>query len=117
MLAFKPEVRIGYCQPCMWRVLDVASRWSLTTRLDVIVTSLNDPAPGRVADTLHPFDLAIDLEPVNRQADTRRDLAERFRRELDPAFVVLLETDHIHVQWDAHRPDFPAPAPAPGVIT
>jgi len=117
MLAFKPEVRIGHFNAHLWGALETASRWSLATRQDVIVTSINDPAPGRVADTLHPFDLAIDLEPVNRQADTRRDLAERFRRELDPQYDVLLESDHIHIQWNTRRSPFPAPAPAPGAIT
>lgn len=103
MLRFKPEVRIGAFNPHLAELLTIASTWSNLHDVDVQINSINDAAPGRVADSLHPFDLAMDIEPLgNTQAD-RQSLAEFFRRWCGPDFDIVFETSHVHVEWDMHR--------------
>jgi hypothetical protein len=103
MLRFKPEVRIGDFTDPLSTIINFACRWSAAQRVEVQVTSINDPAPGRVATSLHACDLAIDLEPVSNLIADRQALAEFFRRQLDPQFDVVFERTHVHVEWDAHR--------------
>ena len=103
-LRFKPEVRIGYCEERLTRVLEIASVWSLRTRVDVEINSINDGAGVHAPTSLHPFDLAVDLDTVG---DTPADLdllAEFLRRWLGREYDVVFEGDHVHVEWDARRP-------------
>jgi hypothetical protein len=69
----------------------------------VQVNSIADPAPGRTPNTLHPFDLAVDIEPIGNATAQRRALADWFRRLLADGFDVVLESDHVHVEWDMRR--------------
>ena len=103
-LRFKPEVRIGYFNEHLRRMFEIAAAWSFVHKMDVQVNSIADPAPGRVPDSQHPFDLAIDMEPVGNVDIDRASLGEYCRKHFDPQFTVLLENNHIHVEWNAHRP-------------
>src|SRR5438067_231404 len=112
MLQFKPEVRIVVLTAQLADVLRIASIWSLRSRVHVEVNSIDDQAPGRVADTLHGYSLAVDLDTVGDKRTDTEELADFLRRTLDPQFDVLWETNHVHVEWDAHRPHLKAiPAP------
>ncbi len=103
MLRFKDDVRIGYLTDALATMLRIASVWSLARKLDVQVNSIADSAPGRVPTSLHPFDLAIDVEPLgNTQAD-RQSLADYFRVQLPAGYDVVFENSHVHVECDAHR--------------
>lgn len=103
MLRFKPDVRIGYFSARVGAVLQTATVWSLKSKVDVRVNSIHDPAPARVPESLHPFDLAIDLGCDTNETADRDALAEYLRRWLPPQYDVILEVDHVHVEWDAHR--------------
>lgn len=103
MLRFKPEVRVGVFTDALSEMLTVAAEWSLVRKLDVVVNSIRDDAPGRVANSLHGFDLAIDCEPLGNAADDRKSLAEFFRVELAFGFDVVFESSHVHVEYDMHR--------------
>lgn len=103
MLHFKPEVRIGAFTEPIAVMLRVAAEWSLEHRIDVVVNSIADDAPGRLATSLHAFDLALDVEPLgNSQAD-RGALANYFRVMLPAGYDVVFEASHVHVEFDAHR--------------
>jgi hypothetical protein len=103
MLRFKPEVRIGFFQSVLGDVLRQACTWSLKARVDVEVNSINDGQAVHMKDSLHGFDLAIDLDTVgDRRADTE-ELADYLRRVLHPQYDVVFEGDHVHVEWDARR--------------
>lgn len=108
MLRFKPTVRIGYFDTRLGDVFTAASIWSLRTGIDVEINSVEDDAPGRSPASLHPFGLAVDLDTAG---DARRDL-ERLHawlvRTLPNGYDVVLERDHVHVEWDAHRRALPA---------
>jgi hypothetical protein len=104
MLRFKEDVRIGYMTDAICLALRVASVWSAQHKLDVVVNSIADSAPGRVPTSLHPFDLAVDVEPLgNVQAD-RQALADYFRVQLPAGYDIVFESSHVHVECDAHRP-------------
>lgn len=103
-MRFKPEVRIGHLNAPLARILELASLWSLEHGTDVQVNSIRDAAPGRVATSLHPFDLAVDVEPLGNTPPDRQALAEYFRRHAEPQYDVVFESSHVHVEWDAHRP-------------
>jgi hypothetical protein len=104
MLRFKPEVRIAVFTDALDIMLVVAAEWSLLHKLDVVINSITDDAPGRVANSLHQFDLAIDCEPFGNLASDRKSLADYFRVELPDGFDVVFESSHVHVECDAHRP-------------
>lgn len=101
---FKPEVRVYAFTPQLTCVLALAAHWSLRTRVGVEVNSIDDGAPGRVGDTLHGYSLAIDLDTVGDKLPDLQDLAEFLRRTLDPQYDLVWEGNHVHVEWDVHRP-------------
>ena len=103
MLRFKPDVRIAYFDPRIADVLRVASLWSLTVRIDVEINSMRDGADVHMPTSLHPFDLAVDLDTVGDAPADLDALAEYLRRALDPQYDVVYEGTHVHVEWDAHR--------------
>lgn len=104
MLHFKNEVRIGVLRWQLTDMLEVLCDWSLLHRIDVHVASVNDSLPLHQAHTLHQFDLALDCNPDTMAPQDRESLAEYLRRWLPPQYDLVLENDHIHVEWDAHRP-------------
>lgn len=104
MLRFRADVRIEFLNHHLAAVFAAACVWSLRARVDVEVNSVNDGAAVHMPGSLHSFDLALDLDTIgDRPADIRR-LAEYLRRHLDPGFDVVLESDHVHVEYDARRP-------------
>lgn len=111
MLSFKPEVRVGIFSCRLGDVLGVVSTWSVRHRVDVHVSSINDGPGVHMATSLHYFDLALDLDVINDKPEDRFALAEHLRRWLDPHYDVVFEADHVHVEWDAHRPPLRAAAP------
>ena len=104
MLRFKPEVRVAHWTAPLATILELATWWSALHGTDVQVNSIADPAPNRLSGSLHPFDLAVDLEPFGNVTQDRASLAEWFRRQLDPQYDVVFESSHVHVEWDARRP-------------
>lgn len=84
-------------------VLEAASRWSCTSGVDVEVNSVNDSHERHSPASLHPFDLAADLDTIG---DTTVDLKSLFvflARTLPPQYDVLFEGDHVHVEYDTRR--------------
>ena len=51
-------------------------------------------------DSLHPDGLARDFRTNHMKADHRVELAMNLTTALGPEFDVILETDHLHVEWD-----------------
>ena len=104
MLRFKPEVRIGYFSTRIGDVFTTASVWSLLHHIDVDVNSVNDGASAHVAGSLHGYDLAVDLDTAGDLVADLGRFAEFLRVSLPPGYDVLLEGDHVHVEFDVHRP-------------
>lgn len=116
MLRINPDVRINYFTRRLGDALEYASVWSLQAREDVFVTSIDDKQHGEA--TLHGASLAVDLS-VAGNVDAKLERLYRFLARYLPAeFDVVLELDHVHVEWDMHRrlaatPKGPAPKTPP----
>ena len=107
MLRFEPSVRIVYFSEPLSLALHMASVWALVSARAVVVNSIDDLQHGPT--TLHGFSLALDLDT---EGDVPADLPKLhgyLARHLPPGYEVLLERDHVHVEWDMHRPRPPAP--------
>lgn len=103
MIRFKPEVRIEMLTPAIAQMLCVASWWSLRARVDVRINSIDDGAPGRVPYSFHGDSLAIDFGTDDDKPATREQLAAFLARELPAGYDVILESDHVHVQFNSRR--------------
>lgn len=115
MLRWKHGVFCHVFREELARVLHHASVWSEIAGIGVEVNALADSTHG--ASSLHPWDLAADLDT---DGDKPADLAQLhgyLARVLGAEYDVLLEGDHVHVEWDARRklatlaPAFQHPAP------
>jgi hypothetical protein len=103
MIQFKPEVRIGYIDERLMLILQAAAIWSYQTRVGIEVNSINDGPGVHMVGSLHYRDLAIDLDTVGDKAADTQALAEFLRVWMPPQYDVLFESNHVHVEWDAHR--------------
>ncbi len=108
MIRFKPEVRVGYFNRALAVVLNSASMWSVRARIDVEINSINDSQHS--AESLHPYDLAIDLDTVGDGSSDLGLLHAWLARYLPAGYDVVFEGDHVHVEWDMHRPRTVTPA-------
>jgi hypothetical protein len=104
VLRFKPEVRIEFVGHQLTQIFAAACIWSMRARVDVEVNSVDDGAPGRAPATLHGDSLAVDLDTAGDRRDDLTRLAEYLRRSLAAGFDVVLESQHVHVEYDPHRP-------------
>ena len=113
MIHFKQEVRIEYFSDEMTRLFRLASVWSLRAGVDVEINSAND---GQHSSTsLHPWDLAWDLDTDGEKPVDLWDLYQYLIRWLPVPFQVIWEGTHIHVEWDIERREIlTAPVP-PGL--
>jgi len=103
MLRFKPDVRMRFLSGPLVDMLGGAAAWSLWSGVDVEINSVDDGAGVHQPDSLHGFSLAVDFDTVGDRAADLEQLAVYFRRTLPPAFDIVLEGDHVHVEWDARR--------------
>lgn len=104
MLRFKPDVRLAYPHEPLLVPIATACLWSLKMRIDVEVNSIEDGAGVHLAGSLHGSGHAIDFDTVGDKAAETLALAEYLRRALPPGYEVLFEGDHVHVEYDMHRP-------------
>ena len=110
MLTFAAGVRIVDFTEQLALVLRLAANWSNIARVGVDVNSIDDKQHG--ATTLHGWSLAIDLDTVgDKMADLER-LHGYLVRHLPAPYQVLLERDHVHVEWDVQRKKAPLAAMA-----
>lgn len=104
MLRFKPDVRIRDYTEQLGVLFLAASRWSLLVGIEVEVNSVDDGAAIHQADTLHGWSLAADLDTVGDARKDTASLAAFLRRVLPIGWDIVDEDDHVHAEWDTHRP-------------
>jgi hypothetical protein len=76
---------------------------------EATLTGGREPAdaygPARVAATLHPGGMAVDFRtndlPGGPQGYAAQTWATTLARALGDDFQVLLEADHVHVEWNS----------------
>lgn len=108
MLRFKPAVRLRALTPQLVEMLAAAALWSEQVRVDVEVNSINDGDTIHQHDSLHGYDLAIDLDTVGDRTPDLKLLYRFLRRVMPPQYDIIFESDHVHVEWDARRGQLPA---------
>lgn len=108
-MTLKPGVA-GTMQPQLAAAVSDANAVYAAAGYDLVVTSLADGV--HMAGSLHPRGYAADLRSSNLGADLPAVFAS-LKARLGPDYDVILEADHIHVEYDpqhnggATLPDFP----------
>lgn len=82
-----------------------ASVWSEIAGVGVVVNALADS--GHSGNSLHAWDLAVDIDTDGDRLSHLAQLHGYLARILPPGYDVVLENDHVHVEWDVKRK--PAP--------
>jgi hypothetical protein len=97
MLSLKPGVKIDKLQPQMVLALIVAHEVYRDLGAPCTVTAGNDGA--HMAGSLHYAGLALDFRTRNLLADNKELVAARLRERLTADFDVVLEADHVHIEY------------------
>jgi hypothetical protein len=105
MVRFEPTFRLGVLHIETALVLHHASIWSRLAGIDLVVNAGSDGAHR--AGSLHPWDLALDLDTEGDRPDDIEQLHGYLARILPFEFDVVLEVDHVHVEYDPHRKPLP----------
>ena len=103
MLQFNATARISYFGDELATVLRHTSIAALKHQIPVIVFSVEDLTHSQ--GSLHPFSLAVDLDVANGKRSDLEKLYGWLRRYLPAGYDVVLEPNHVHVEFDTHRPD------------
>ena len=90
-------VKLGGATPEIVFALTVAGSIFERSGYDLIVTSICDDAENRAPASRHRVGLAADIRRWNVPEAFIEDLVTELRDAL-PGVVVILETDHIHIQ-------------------
>lgn len=102
MLKLKPGVRLGGMRPELVPALIAAAE----VFPDFIVTSVTDGVHGE--RSFHYSGLAFDARTRDLSAGEAEAITERLRDALSACYDVVLESDHLHVEYDPKpRPEEP----------
>lgn len=69
----------------------------------LVITGGCESAKDRILNTLHAKGLAIDFRTRHVPRSLRPRIADALRRHLPDAFDVVLERDHLHVEFELPR--------------
>lgn len=107
MIHFKPEVEIHWFSWQLFEVLLNASMWTNRTGINAHVSSVDDGShPGSAGNTTdHGLSLAVDINVDSLKPADLENLYQYLRKLMPRDFDVIAETDHVHIQWDIHRPE------------
>ena len=102
MLLLKPGVRIAGLRPEILLAVVAAERVCAEMGVDCVVTACVDGV--HKAGSLHYCGLAVDLRSRHfRPGDADKAIA-RIRQCLGADYDVVLENDHVHVEFDQKQP-------------
>jgi hypothetical protein len=102
MLLLKPGVRIAGLRPEILFAIATAERVCAEMGVDCVVTACVDGV--HKAGSLHYCGLAVDLRSHDsRPGDADKAIA-RIRQCLGADYDVVLENDHVHVEFDQKQP-------------
>lgn len=98
MLRIKDGVSLEKLRPEIVVGLMVAASIYDSVAKDCTITSVNDST--HMAGSLHYEGLAVDLRISNLDPGQPQTLRDRIALAAGPDFDVVLEKDHIHMEWD-----------------
>lgn len=101
MYSLKQGVTVGGVQPETVVAMNVVGNIFARRKKTMVVTSLTDGAEWRTKQSLHPKGYAFDLRiwDFPTLAD-QEALVEEIALALGDEYDVVLESDHIHIEFD-----------------
>lgn len=97
----KKGVKAKGLQPEILLAILVAKDVYHKLNVELIITSLLDGK--HMANSLHYEGLAVDLRTRNMSKDDRPIATARLKKALGNEYDVVLEKDHIHVEYDPEK--------------
>ena len=102
MLTLKPDVRITGLRPEVVLAVLIAERAYAEIGCELMLTSGIEGAHSTAS--LHYAGCAVDLRTLNVAADKLKPLIEKIRVALGPDFDVVLESNHLHLEFQPKEP-------------
>ena len=97
MVKFKKGVKINGIKPEMLVALVVANEVYAIWAADCIVTSVTEGK--HKSGSLHHVGYGMDLRTRHINESTAKDIAKRLRERLTDEFDIIVEKDHIHMEF------------------
>ena len=103
--AADPYVKIDYFDFRTGQLLEVVNEWSRRNGKAVTVNAIDNGTHGNngTAFTFHGLSLAWDFGVIGSRKIDFDSLADYLKMRLFLEYEVLVESDHIHVEWDTKR--------------
>jgi hypothetical protein len=108
MLIFKglpgttdPYVKIMLFNSPTIQLFELLDKWSLISKKNVIINAIDNGTHG--PNTLHGLSLAWDLGIEGHQLMDFQLLGGFLKVRLPLPYEIVIESDHVHVEWDTHR--------------
>lgn len=100
-----PYVKIDYFNHRTSLLLETANEWSKFFGRAVTVNAIDNGKHGKdgTVFTFHGLSMAWDFGIVGSLKPDFESLTNWLRMRLPYEYEVLLESDHIHVEWDTKR--------------
>lgn len=103
MLTFKSDVKVAGMRPELLLALFVAERVYATHNYNLTVTSVCDGKHSRTS--LHYCGCAADLRIRDIDPSNHKLIVDEMQAALGADFDVILESDHIHVEFQPKGPN------------
>jgi len=97
MMLKSDEVSLQNLVPQVVLALIIVNEVYNSYGVDLVITSANDSIHSR--GSLHYSGNAVDLRTRTLREEDRPTVAEEIQRRLNKDFDVVLESDHIHLEW------------------
>ena len=96
MIHFKSTVDFRLLQPQIVLAIMVIDQQNPTS--NTFITSLSDDAPGRLPTSLHKMGFAADIRLL-APTELNTQWVANIKKILDHDYDVVLEKDHIHIEF------------------
>ena len=97
-MKIKSNVSIRNIRPQMVLAAMVVAQYCEEINAECTITSGDDGTHG--ADSLHPYGLALDFRNRDLTMSEKESMREQIAKRLGPDFDVVLESTHLHVEYD-----------------
>ncbi len=98
-MRLKPGVQLGFV-PAMIAMQHVVSSVYREMGIECVITSGRDGVGVHREGSLHFSDRALDYRTRDVPSPIRATLAKKIADRLGAEYDVVLEKDHLHVEWD-----------------
>lgn len=99
----KPGVDVRGMQPQMVLAFAIAQQVYAAYAAECVITSCSDGKHG--PKSLHYKGMALDLRTNNLRSDLVHPVYIKLKTALGAQFDVVLEADHLHVEFDPKEPE------------